>query len=964
MRKINRAETWEKVYDAFQQINFAAWDYESIKQSLLDHLKIYFPEAFSDFIETSELVTIIESFAYVAELIAYRLDLNTHENFITTAERKESVLRLAKLLSYSSSRNIPSRGLVKINSISTTERIFDSNGNDLSNVIVNWNDQINTNWKEQFILVLNSILSQNFGTVLPSDRVQVQDVRIELYELNNQPLVNGVIPYNISVSNENYPMELVPSVLNEFGPLEKRPEINSRFNILYLNDGLGDGSENTGFFIFTKQGTLQKTTTTFDGVTPNQFFDVRVDNCNEIDVWVNNIDPNTGEILSGSDTTATVRLGEWQRVDLANSQNVIFNTNPQRNKFEIETLDRDNFRLIFGDGKFANIPSGTFDIWYRVSSNSELVIPTTAIQNQTATINYFDKNNNNQTFSFTFSLVDPIQNSAPSESIDRIKRVAPSVYYTQDRMVNGRDYNEFLLQDNSILKLRAINRTFAGDSKYIYWHDPNEYYENVKIFGDDLVLYFKTKQVIYQISGGELPDEDGGENIPLINALINNHIEPIFSSEDFFIKSVLEGVQPRSVRNKFLATERSQLEDFLLIQINNTPSSIYLKYNISNNIWDFFSEGNQPSDWWVVITANVDNSWTISFTGNRLIAHSTETDFYISNDKRKTITYDTLNSNLDEIVVLKANVGTQGILTQNYNFSVLSQEIIDVGKNIGLESIRELVILPGDSNKDGLVEDPTVSFLIGQNSYVYFNRRDVNSEWVWVPGTSENILKFNQSVANNDGLWKRERGISGINFLWLHRTPRYHLIDPSPSNIIDIFIIQRGYYNSLRNWLSGRDSEKPDMPTSYQLRADYNRLLNNKMISDTIILHPGKIKLIFGDKANDDLKAFIKVIRSANRNLTNNQIKILVVDAINEFFDINVWEFGETFYFTELAAFIHNKLPVDIDSVVVVPKNANNSFGDMFQIFAKEDEIIQPSISVNDIEIVESFNPDILRQKV
>jgi hypothetical protein len=47
-----------------------------------------------------------------------------------------------------------------------------------------------------------------------------------------------------------------------------------------------------------------------------------------------------------------------------------------------------------------------------------------------------------------------------------------------------------------------------------------------------------------------------------------------------------------------------------------------------------------------------------------------------------------------------------------------------------------------------------------------------------------------------------------------------------------------------------------------------------------------------------------------------------------------------------------------------VPKKADNVFGDLYQVFCKEDEIIQPNISVNDIEIVESLTPRILKQEV
>jgi hypothetical protein len=201
-----------------------------------------------------------------------------------------------------------------------------------------------------------------------------------------------------------------------------------------------------------------------------------------------------------------------------------------------------------------------------------------------------------------------------------------------------------------------------------------------------------------------------------------------------------------------------------------------------------------------------------------------------------------------------------------------------------------------------------------------------------------------------------------LNFAWFHRTPRYHLVDPAPSNIIDTFIIQRGYYLVNRLWLSDRLTSEPLPPTSYQLKSDYSNLLQSKMISDTIILHPGKIKIILGKKASPELRATLKIIRPSFKTLTNNQVKAKVVDLVNEFFEIDKWEFGETFYFSELASYIHSKLSTEIDTIVLVPTGANQVYGDLQQIFAKEDEILQPNISVNDIEIVESLNPRILKQ--
>lgn len=969
MRLVKRAENWERAYEAFQQVNFAAWDYITIKESMLDFLKLYYPEDFNDFIETGELITLIETFAYLGEQMAYRLDMNAHESFMTVAQRKEAVLRHAKGLSYNASRNIPARGLVKINTISTSERLFDSAGNDLSNKSVRWNDPINTNWKEQFILVLNRVLAQNIGSVLPSDRVQVQDVLFEVYDIKHDPIDRNVLKYNTSVSGDSYQMELVPVRLNDGGPYEKRPEKGNQLNIMYLTDGLGDSSETTGFFLFTKQGELQRKLIDFDGLTPNQRYDVNVDNCNDTDVWVNNINPITGAVIESEEIGAAVRAGEWGRVDVANAQNVIFNTNPNRNKYEVETLPNDKFRLLFGDGKFADIPSGRFEIWFRVSANKDFVIPTTAIQNVSNSVPYKDSSNRGQTFSFSFSLVDPIQNAAPSEDIERIRRTARSVYYTQDRMVNGKDYNEFMLQDNTILKLRSINRTFAGESKYISWHDSSEYYDNVKIFGNDLTVYFKSVRATTHINYANLPPKDSGVNTDLRNAVFLNYIQPALTTENWFVSAILKGITPTSIRQTFTTTETTAIKSALTVAINSIPRTFYLVFNTTTDVWTVNDSGSEPSSWDMSITVNSDESWDITVFGHRVVAHSDGVKFTVTNDNRNVITSDTLKVKRDEIIILKANTNATAtaLLTRNYKLNVMAQEIIENGIYAGLESIHDLHIIPADEDGDGIPDNSDLAYLIGNTNYVYLKRESLETDdLVIVPATTENLEEYNAWAVSGLPVWKwvRERGVYGVNFLWMHRTPRYHLVDPSPTNIVDMYVIQRGYYALVRAWLKGNLERQPAAPSPLQLRNDYSYLLQNKMISDTVVLHPGKIKVIMGELAHDVLRATIKVIRAPSSNLTNNHIKTRIVDLVTEYFDISRWEFGETFYFTELSAFIHSKMPVDLDSVVIVPKYENHIFGDLYQIFAKEDEIIQANVTVSDVEIVESLNPRVLKQSV
>lgn len=1094
-RLISRSESWERVYQSFSNINFAAFDYDTVKSSIIDYIKLYFPETFNDFIESSEFIAIVEAFAYFAELMAYRLDVNAHENFMSTAQRKDSILRLAKLVSYTASRMLPARGLVKITSVATTESIIDANGNDLAGRTIRWNDVSNSNWKDQFVIVMNRVLEQEFGSVGPTDRFQIQDVLFELYSWNLVPLLSGVFSYSANVNGQTVSMELVPVAHdNSQGIVERRPQNNTNFTFLYGQDGLGDASETTGFFCYTKQGTLQRYRTTFDGVTPNQTYDINSDNINDTDVWINNVDSITGATLDTPSSLARRRVategktGEWVEVDMAHAQSVIFNTNPKRGKYELETRANNRVRVIFGDGEFADVPSGSFDIWARSSVDQDIVVPQAAVVNAQSSFTYVDTFGRTQTFTFTYSLINSLQNASASETLEHIRATAPAAYYAQDRMVNNEDYNVFMLQDPSILKLRSINRTFAGDSKYITWHDASGTYENIKIFSDDGRLYFENRSepVI-------TPAVD-------ISVLISTYIEPLLSSTDIFLQVVSAGVALSSYRRIFSATEKDRITAAL------TPPPIPAKmgmyyctqtftYSIfaytqnewycvrdSDNITDIFGPGWEskfiPSPLIKVNQTSIfETRYVVARLAKRLIIESSTTSFWNTNNAAAVIDYNTLNSNNDQIIVLKANTNynRNAILTSDWRFNVLGLETIESGSDAGLPDINRLSIMPTDLNQDGIpdnltpsdasdpmgvadimmpkydldldsltippitgliqtlpiniIVDPTTLLTpdllmsatgtvftqgvdwvaavdsgqfvtnkitlysqgippasvasIAINDFVYFTRATPVDPWVAAPTSSESMNEFVQdlivgvsadptltlSVADAGAagafeatrLWKRHQGRADLNFSWFHFSPRYHLVDPSPSNLIDTFIITKGYYASLKRWLEDPLSLAPSVPTPLDLRTSYGYLLNNGMISDEVILHPGKIKLLFGSKAAPALQLTLKVIRSADRTLTDNQIKTTIVTTIRNFFDITLWEFGETFYFTEMVSAIHAALPTEISSCVPVPTLARNQFGDLFQVLAREDEIFYPDITVDNIEIVTGYTPTNLR---
>src|SRR6056300_268870 len=149
-------QDWTKVYESFRSADFQAYDFQTLRKAMLDYLRLYYPEDFNDFTESSEYIALIDLIAFLGQSLAFRTDLNARENFIDTAERRDSILKLARLISYVPKRNQTATRYLKFDSIQTTEAITDSNGLDLSNFVVRWNDSTNPNWYEQFVTVLNA----------------------------------------------------------------------------------------------------------------------------------------------------------------------------------------------------------------------------------------------------------------------------------------------------------------------------------------------------------------------------------------------------------------------------------------------------------------------------------------------------------------------------------------------------------------------------------------------------------------------------------------------------------------------------------------------------------------------------------------------------------------------------------------------------------------------------------------
>ena len=178
----------------------------------------------------------INMLAYLGQSMAFRIDLNARENFFDTAERRESILKLAYALSYNVSRNKTANGLVKITSLTTTQPILDNQGNSLSGREIQWNQPNDTNWYDSYIRILNNTLisTNKFGE--PVKAFDIDNIRSELYAINTTASSNIVQSFSSIVNGKSYTFELLGSDINNIGFSEVHPSPGRPFNIVYRND--------------------------------------------------------------------------------------------------------------------------------------------------------------------------------------------------------------------------------------------------------------------------------------------------------------------------------------------------------------------------------------------------------------------------------------------------------------------------------------------------------------------------------------------------------------------------------------------------------------------------------------------------------------------------------------------------------------------------------------------------------
>jgi hypothetical protein len=1133
-RNLFAAEDYTVVYDSFKQANFQAYDYDTIRGAMVDYIQQQYPENFNDWIQSSEFVALIETLAFLAHSLAFRIDQAGRENFLSTAERRSSVLRIADFLGYTPSRSQPARGQLKVTGIKTTQDVFDINGNSLKNKNVDFEDAY-----QNYLLIMNQVLSATNKFGRPTDTTKIGNVKHDIYSTNIVDGSNVVFGVNGDINGTSSGFEIHGVDINTISNTlrETAPDPNSGFDVVYKNDGQGLGSDKTGFFVGMKQGNLQFTDVNATSAISNLIVDLSTINVNNNDIWVQEIDTN-GAVQH-----------TWTKVDSGFGANTVFNNIRQDNRklYTVKTLDNDNVSIQFGDGVFSEIPRGIIRIWYRTSVNQTYTLDTTDIGVVTFGFTYSNVIGDTFKVTFTCELQEPITNAASQESVASIKNNAGRVFATQDRMITASDYSVYpLTVSENVRKIKSINRTYAGHSRYIKPRDPTSTYQSVDMLADDGYIY---NELLTNRTSILLPSDlsidqlyerflsDLIENPEIINLFYakypvkalaydavtigyewqqvtagyngstgyltrNGIIQKSGQTATNDINTAREGSIVEFIEAPYSAGTLGDIGDTLSItsmgsgystapavtirgtgtgatatatvlggsiiaitltnggtgyqnpvlvvidggggsgatataqatsasktwarvvsitnegqgisdsngnptgltsrghgaivlnkHIPNTAriSQIFPPYSTvftsdeKNDILDMLALNNSfglryssTTGQWIIVNAtdmpptnqnnpqnfsfnkagdksntNADNSWIIranysasswEFISRRsriVFGSDTKIRFYNQNGKRR-FNVETNKADRDQVLINQTNTlpdGSSFPLGKELPFYTYRY----FTESDGHTDDHKVILSVANPDNDNYPDDPTAYQTL------------VGNDQLTLGTVTEDGYNY---TVRTDGSGVNVGGRKNITFMWRRVSTSSFRIDPSLSNIIDVFVLNQNYDTKYREWIADNRqlTSQPSPPTEGELETQFASIESKKAISDSIVYRAAEYKVLFGELADVELQGRFKIVKVSGTTLTNNEIKSRALVAINSFFEIDNWDFGETFYFTELAAFVHQQLPGIISSIIISPIESNSVFGDLFQITPESNELFIPDATLQDIDIVDSLN--------
>jgi len=850
------------------QTDFTAYDYFSIKQALIQYLKINYPNDFNDYVESSVMMAFIEELAYLGELLAFRSDLNTNELKLAFVSDRNNALNLVRPLGYQSTRQGSASGTVKL----ITK--LDSNGNPLDDNL--------------YIAGLPRWIFTPAITV--ASAATSADLTTNISYLT---IVDNHISFDVQVGAETLPYELTSTNYNS-GLIKNSLDTNF-LNLVF------DG---TNFVCIAEQGR-----------TINETF---VQN-----VSLSNLEYQTSH--DNADTTIPVVKVAGTKWEFDAS---LYLPNPSNlNKFSTIHDSVDRLKILFGDGISSTIPLGIIDILYRITDGIKGNISSSNISDITITkvLSNSLKGNTLETFDLHITALSAFIGGTVQESLDSIRKHAPSVNRAQRRQVTGSDYKEVALQVAGVTSVQSIVRTQIG-------HDATGTYSSASFLGTDAIdgsiNQFSTAtnfdgaipgiDYIHRIDAGESttryritnvqPDPTGANNsivyttadIPIISGISDGSSGTLLlidTSATFLTDGIKPGMGITNVTDNSKGSVVSvDSETQITTTLSGGTSNNFAatdNYEISQ--WPFTWSGVYQWDHWGANLNGANHFVSSSVSSGHAIFDNVLSSHFVSGAKILLVDHYTGNwytsTEADLIFTITPSITVDVRLKDGngvaVNFVPRGQMTLIIDYTYQSESTGLTVpSLPApDSLGDYIFQDSTLNINIG------------DMLWGSTTGFGYLVLDIarNSQVNNNvtyDKLFISRNGSSGGIFSGGEAITRtvfskkmQILENPSKINIIDLYILTS---DSL-------GFPKIDVTNSSLLSNVSSAFINSSVETDNVFVHWGSIKELPIDLTVYLIPGTVNVSEFQN----------IVQQEVFDYFKTGRFTFGQDFRISQLVSHLH-----------------------------------------------------------
>lgn len=866
-----------------ENYNFEEYDFHSIRQTLQDYIQQSYPN-YNDYFRSDYVMMLIELFAFYGEMMAYRMDVNMNEAFLSTAKQRKNIVKIADMLGYKFNRIEPA---VSINKIDISDEIRGSrlvskvkkqgSLNDVLSKTQNISFELVESNKSNYYpfkldFLLKNVTAEEFLNTLNNIFAKLEDFSDTENIKTKRVIENNFEYYERSIFVDKFQLrtETNHNVYVEYAGSNKMYEVQNLLfdSYMYLN------SEDTQDALTYNPDNLYSET-----VECGFEFVIKYDSGNNI------LDKNVFmymPLVQGGTFTRPIHFNTpvknfrtvMYEKNIFNNKTVIRQYDAQDNlirsyyevdnlhnhfhkyAYEVNNTQDGHIELIFGDGKNSEIliPAAKTLLFYRKNLNNSdevMNVKNALLKHIQLPIKYYDSNvGQTQSTSIDLELADTFNayNGLEAESDEQIKFMSRKLRSIQDRFVTGSDYETAGMLHPRVKYTSVILRSYIGKNSSRL---SNEYLDVYFDHSKNAIEVFKIYDEISKVTStfimspnayftmSTIPDKF--DTIKFVSSGLTYYFdifdpEEVPSNEWFKYPEALI-----STKNK----------GTILKLVNIKPDSNIinkLNFNNLNNIL--------PMDYKISELTYIDS------TNNKLI-YKLETEF--------TIDYETVDNTINDTVdtiLKKINSVFDSIIITNVKLMKVSDKIF----NLYLHYNTEIMEIPTDD----------------------------------------------------------------LSYIWTHYKSDDIYLNPSKSNIIEIYVTG-----------TSKDLKKNIELYKPLSSSEINKLIRDidkrKMISDVVNVYNSSIY---------EIVVALKIYKTKTSYITAELLRSKVGNVIDLFFDISNIPLGKHFHLSKLIEWLHKHIP-EIEHIGLIQENnidiTPSSTMDILMDKITYTQIVEKTQTINDV---------------